>query len=117
MMQIYPGVLYYALIGFALLSFFFVAAIRNNELKNYNKSHIKNTLIVSSVSIVILPLNLIVIKLLAVEFLILVKRVAQIINAVILDKIHKNNNHLCLKDKVVILLICLLGFSLYYFRG
>jgi hypothetical protein len=117
MMQIYPGVLYYALIGFALLSFFFVAAIRSNEFNNYNKCHIKNTLIVSGVSILILPLNLIVIKILAVEFLILVKRVAQIINAVILDKIHKNNNSLCLKDKIVIGLICILGFSLYYLRG
>jgi uncharacterized membrane protein YdcZ (DUF606 family) len=117
MMQVYPGVLYYGLIGFALLSFFFIAAIRSNELSNYNKSHIKDTLIVSGVSVVILPLNLIVIKLLAVEFLILVKRVAQILNAVILDKIHKNNNPLCLKDKIVIILICLLGYSLYYFRG
>lgn len=117
MMQIYPGVLYYALIGFVLLIFFLIAAIKNNEIRNYNKTYIKDTLIVSGVSMIILPLNLIVIKLLAVEFLILVKRVAQIINAVILDKIHKNNNHLCLKDKIVILLICLLGFSLYYFRG
>jgi hypothetical protein len=117
MMQVYPGVLYYGLIGFALITFFFIAALRSNELKNYNKSHIKDTLIVSGVSIIILPLNLIVIKLLAVEFLIVVKRVAQILNAVILDKIHKNNNPLCLKDKVVITLICLLGFCLYYFRG
>lgn len=117
MMQVYPGVLYYGLIGFALLTFFFIAAIRSNELNNYNKSHIKDTLIVSGVSIVILPLNLIVIKLLAVEFLILFKRVGQIINAVILDKIYKNDNHLCLKDKIVIFLICLLGFSLYYLRG
>lgn len=117
MMQVYPGVLYYGIIGFALLSFFFIAAIRTKELNNFNKSHLKDTLIVSGVSVIILPLNLIVIKLLAVEFLILVKRVAQIINAVILDKIYKNNNHLCLKDRIVIVLICMLGFSLYYFRG
>lgn len=117
MMQIYEGVLYYAIIGFSLSTFFFILAIRKNEIKNFNKSHLKDCAIISAVSILILPMNVVIIKVLAVEFLTLLKRVCQIINGIILDKIHKNNNSLSVKDKVVVFLICLLGISLYYLRG
>ena len=116
-MQIYPGVLYYGLVGFSLLMFFITIAIKNKEFNNYHRNNIKDSIKVSLVSVLIMPLNLIAIKLLAVEFVTLLKRVSQIINAIIFDKIYKNNNNLCLKDKIVVALICLLGFSLYYFRG
>lgn len=117
MMQIYEGVLYYGVIGFSLCIFFLIMGVKNNELKRFNKTHIKDSMIISGVSLVILPMNLFVIKFLAVEFLTLLKRVSQIINAIALDKIHKNNNPLSIKDSTVVVLICLLGFSLYYFRG
>lgn len=117
MMQIYEGVLYYGIIGFALCIFFLSMGIKKREFKNLNKSHLKDTLIISSVSVVILPMNLFVIKLLAVEFITLIKRVCQVLNGIVLDKMHNNKNGLSVKDKIVVALICVLGISLYYFRG
>jgi hypothetical protein len=117
MMQIYEGVLYYGIVGFSLCLFFLVMAIKNKEQHNLKREHLKDGLIISGVSVIILPMNLLVIKFLAVEFITLLKRVSQIINGIILDKIHKNDNKLKIKDKIVVVLICILGFSLYYFRG
>jgi len=117
MMQIYEGVLYYGVIGFCLSTFFLILGIKSKEFQNINKSHMKDALMISGVSLIILPMNIAVIKILAVEFLTLIKRVTQIINAIIMDKVHNNSNGLVMKDKIIVGLICILGVSLYYLRG
>jgi hypothetical protein len=63
------------------------------------------------------PLNVTVVQIIAVEFIVLLKRTSQIISGVVTDKIYGNKNTVNKKDVVVIALVLATGLSLYYMRG
>ena len=110
MMQIYEGIIYYALVGFSLLIFFLSASILNKEYKNLHFSQIKTFVVISSFSALILPLNILAIKYLAVEFVTLFKRISQLLVAINIDKNHIKIN---LKDKFVIALLISSTFLMF----
>lgn len=115
MMQIYEGVVYYASIGFALLMFFTLQALKNNELARFKKEHKKDALIILGVSSVILPLNILVVKFLAVEFLAIFKRISQVITALYLDSVENGKRHLNnIKDVVVITLLLITAVVIFF---
>lgn len=110
MMQIYQGVVYYGIIGFCLLVFFLSAAIIHGEIKNLRKFHIKKILIVASISSVVLPLNIVAIKVLAVEFVSIFKRMSQLKVALWLER---KENLPSKKDIVVIIGLLLTTVSMF----
>ncbi len=115
MMQIYEGVVYYAAIGFSLLMFFTLQALKNNELSRFKKEHKKDALIILGVSSVILPLNILVVKFLAVEFLAIFKRVSQVITALYLDSVENGKRHLNnIKDVIVIVLLLTTAIVMFF---
>jgi hypothetical protein len=117
LMQAYDGFFAYGVIVSVLVIVFFVFTLRNGEFKRLKKEHIKlGTFIVLAWTIVV-PLNAIAIKILALEFVTLLKRISQIISGVIVDRIYGNHNNLHKKDKYIISLMVIFGFFLYFFRG
>ncbi len=104
MMQIYNGVLYYAAIGFALLMFFVMQAVKNKEIEKFNSAHKKDAWVILGISAVILPLNILVVKFLAVEFVAIFKRVSQMMIALYLDSV-ENGKKPNRKDALIIALL------------
>lgn len=110
MMQVYEGIIYYALVGFALLIFFSTAALLNKEYKNLHKSQVKTFMVISSFSALILPLNILAIKYLAVEFVTLFKRISQLLVAINIDRKHKK---VIIKDKIILTLLIVATFLMF----
>jgi hypothetical protein len=110
MMQVYEGIIYYALVGFSLLCFFSIAAILNKEYKNLHSSQTKTFMVIASFSALILPLNILAIKYLAVEFVTLFKRISQLLVAINIDRKHKK---VIIKDKIVIVLLIISTFLMF----
>lgn len=110
MMQVYEGIIYYALVGFTLLMFFSVAALLSKEYKNLHGSQIKTFMVISSFSALILPLNIVAIKYLAVEFVTLFKRISQLLVAINIDRKHKK---VTLKDKIILSLLIVATFLMF----
>ena len=110
MIQVYDGIIYYALVGFSLLCFFSIAAILNKEHKNIHSSQTKTFIVIASFSALILPLNIVAIKYLAVEFVTLFKRISQLLVAINIDRKHKQ---VIIKDKIIIGLLIISTFLMF----
>lgn len=110
MMQVYNGIIYYALVGFTLSIFFTLVAILHKEYKNLHNSQIKTFMVVSSFSALILPLNIVAIKYLAVEFVTLFKRIGQLLVAINIDRKHKK---VTIKDKVILTFLIIATFLMF----
>jgi hypothetical protein len=117
LMQEYNGFLVYGLIVFFVSLFFLFLALKNKEISKIKKEDTKTILFIMAAWIIAIPANTFAVKILAIEFLTLLKRISQIIVGLIMDKIYKNNIQLKLKDKVILILIFVLGMTLYYLRG
>jgi hypothetical protein len=117
LMQQYNGFFAYGSIALVLSLFFLSIAIKNKELKNLNKGHAKLAGFIFLGWCIAIPANTIAIKILAIEFVNLLKRLSQILVGVILDKLYKNNTKRHWKDKYIIALMFIFGFGFYYFRG
>lgn len=110
MMQVYQGVIYYGIIGFCLFVFFLSASVFHGEIKNIRKFHLKKVLLVASISSVVLPLNIIAIKILAVEFVSILKRMSQLKVAIWLERKDKAPS-----KKDVFVIIALIITTIYMF--
>ena len=116
-MQSYNAFFAYSAIVSFLIVLFLINTIKAKEFKNLKKPHLKLVgFLVISWSIAI-PANTIAIKILAVEFVTMLKRLCQILAGVILDIYYKNNINFHYKDKYIIGLMFILCFTLYYFRA
>lgn len=102
MMQVYQGIVYYGAIGLALLTFFLIQMIKSKEWRNYKRENNREVLIIASVSSVILPLNILAVKFLAVEFVAIFKRISQIMIALFLERDKSSKS---IKDFIVIFLL------------
>lgn len=114
-MQLYSGVFTYALIGFSLSMFFLISSFMKREL--ISDINIKLASKISIISFIIIPMNIFLIKMLAVEIVTILKRVCQLIGGTIFD--YKNNGRIIfsIKDRVVLSIIIFVSFILMYFRG
>lgn len=110
MMQIYEGFLYYLIISFFLLMFFLIQMIKNKEWKYYIKENKKEILNIIVISLIMFPLNILLLKILAVEFVAILKRISQVILALFLERKNKNKN---LKDFIVILLFITISLIMF----
>jgi hypothetical protein len=115
LMQEYNGFLAYGLIVILLSIIFLSFVIKNKEYKKFKKEEHKKPLIYLIITwALVIPLNTIAIKLLAIELVTLLKRISQVISGVLLDYLYKNKNNLNNKDYMVILLIFIIGFKLQH---
>jgi hypothetical protein len=94
-----------------------VTFISKKEHAAINKEHIKPLLKLCCSGIIIFPLSTLIVQLIAVEFITLLKRIAQIITGAITDKIYGNAGTINKKDFIVIIMMLTIGFIMYYFRG
>lgn len=92
----------------------FLARKEHKELK---KSHAKPLTKIFVGGMFVYPLNAVIVQLIAVEFITLLKRIAQIITGAITDKIYGNKDTINKKDVVVIIIMLSIGFTMYYLRG
>ena len=103
LMQQYNGFFVYGCIALTLSVCFLFLSIKNKEIKNLNKNHAKLAgLLIVGWSIAI-PANTIAVKILAIEFINILKRLCQILTGTILDKIYGNVSNKHWKDKYIIL--------------
>tara|TARA_Y100000034_G_scaffold37315_2_gene45890 strand:- start:10326 stop:11237 length:912 start_codon:yes stop_codon:yes gene_type:complete len=117
-MQTYDPFFSYSIIVFFIALLFFIMAIKSKEFSKVNRSHLKLISYLSISWMIAIPANTIAVKLLAVEFVTLLKRVSQLISGLILDKMYnKNNNKFSIKDYFIIFFILFLGLGLYVLRG
>lgn len=114
-MQIYTGVLTYALIGFSLSLFFMIFALKQKE--SLMLIDIKMAKKISIISFLIIPMNVFLIKMLAVEIVTILKRVCQLIGGSIFDYVQNGRIIFSIKDRIVLSVIILISFSMMYFRG
>lgn len=117
LMQEYNGFFAYGSCVTIIAILFLSLSFKNKEIKNLEKKHLKTISIIVGSWVIAIPANTYAVKLLAVEFVTLLKRISQIIVGVILDKMYGNKNNLNLKDKIIIVLMVSLGCYLYYKRG
>lgn len=117
MMQLHNAYFIYGIIALVNAVIFGFIAIGKKEIKNLESKHKKHFMIIALPSIVFVPMNAIVVKIIAVEFITLLKRVAQILTGIIVDKMYNNKNTVNTKDKAIIGLIFCMALALYYFRG
>lgn len=94
-----------------------LSLINSNEFKELKQEHKKPLLKVFAGGNFVYPLNAVVVQLIAVEFITILKRIAQIITGVITDKIYKNENTVNKKDIIIIILIFIIGVTMYYLRS
>ena len=118
LMQTYNSFFIGGLIMIPLSIAFIIMAVRKKELKNYTKrKHMSISIKIFAICFFMQPLNSIIVKIIAIEFLTLLKRISQVIAGVIFDKIYNHEIALSTKDKITIFLIIFAGFSLYFFRS
>ena len=117
MMQMHDGYLVYGTIGLVNCLIFSVVAIYKKEIKNVNRSHKGHFALMAIPAVVFVPFNAIAVKIIAVEFVTLLKRVSQILTGIIVDRIHGNKETVNKKDRIIIILIFILAFGLYYYRA
>lgn len=91
--------------------------LSKKEYREIKKAHIKPLVKIFFGGTVVYPMNTIIVQLIAVEFITLLKRIAQIITGTITDKLYGNKNTVNKKDALAILAMLIIGFVMYYYRG
>lgn len=117
LMQQYNGFFVYGSIVLSLSFVFLFLSIRKREFKNITKEHLKLSVFLFLGWTIAIPANTFAVKILAVEFVNILKRLCQIITGTILDKAYKNTNNHHWKDKYIIGLMFIFSFLFYYYRG
>lgn len=118
LMQTYEGFFVYALITLNTSIIFLTIGFQQGEWRRLERKHLRPALFISGIWAMAIPLNTLAVKVLAVEFVTLLKRVSQIISGVIVDKIYKNHEaSLSVKDRWVVGLMLASGLTLYWLRG
>jgi hypothetical protein len=117
LMQLHDAYFVYGTIALINSIIFGSIALIKKEQKSLHKGQTNHFLLLSLSSILFVPLNAIVVKLIAVEFITLLKRIAQILTGSIVDHLHGNKNNMNTKDKIIVSLIFSMALGLYYFRG
>jgi hypothetical protein len=116
LMQTYDPFLTYAFVTSAMLCSASVMIVKYKESVHWHIIDKKRLMKMLSLVAIAIPLSGILVQLLAVEFITLVKRMAQIIVSYLMDKHYGNHSHVHTKDKYLILVIVVLGSWLYYSR-
>ena len=116
LMQTYESFFTTFLITFSVSIFYFLLALYKKEFSVLNREHTKPLMIICSSWMIALPMNTLAVKILAIEFVTLLKRMAQLIVGIILDKKYNKSKKIKLKDKIIIFFILFIGFLVYYYR-
>jgi hypothetical protein len=91
--------------------------LAKKEYQSLNKTHLKPLAKIFLGSTVVLPLSTIIVQLIAVEFITLLARIAQIVSGAMVDVMYGNRNTINNKDLIVILAMLAIGLTMYYLRG
>lgn len=116
LIQTTSSFLVYAFIMMSLSVMFMITAWLKRELNDINKNTFKSIFPIILIWLCIVPLNVLSLKILAVEFVTIIKRVCQILVGVLLDKHFKNDSLVPLKDKIIIFIIIIITMLLYFYR-
>lgn len=117
LMQLHSAYFVYGTIALINSVIFGIFALMKKEHKHLHMGQKKHFMFLTLSSLLFVPLNAIAVKLIAVEFVTLLKRVSQILTGSIVDYMHGNKNNMNMKDKIIVSLIFIMALGLYYFRG
>lgn len=116
LMQTHNAFFAYCCIVSFLIVLFLIKTIKNKEFKNLEKKHLKLGGFLTLSWCIAIPANTFAVKILAVEFITMLKRLCQILAGVVLDYFY-NKKAPNIKDVFIVLSLLSVGFILYYFRG
>lgn len=111
LIQIYDGFLVYSFNIFCVSFTFFIISFLKKELKTINRDDLKQIRLISLIWVIAVPLNIIAIKLVAVELITTFKRISQIIVGILLDLHYKHKHKFSKKDFFIIGIIFIFVLS------
>ena len=117
LMQQYNAFFVYGVIVLNLSMVYLTISLLKKEYKELNREHAKLSAFLFLGWAIAIPANTFAIKILAVEFVNILKRLSQILAGAIMDKIYQNKNTYHAKDKYIILSMFAFSFLFYYYRG
>lgn len=117
LMQTYNSFLIFFCVGMVNFVLFSLFSVVKKERFVFNSGTIKPIVLVSIISTIFTPLNTIAATLVAVEFFIILKRIAQVVFGWIMDIIHHGLKVIALREALLVTMIFALGLTLYVLRG